>query len=67
MPYKHGDYMLYTMQVAWKGDKTGKKRPIWFFSKKSPSEQEKGTPCDLPADKIVVINERTGLPLLKKA
>ncbi len=68
MTYKHGDYWLYTMQVSWKGDADGsKKRPIWFFAKKPPEEQKKGTPCDIPEGKVVVVNERTGLPFLKKA
>jgi hypothetical protein len=36
---------------------------IYFFSKRTPKS---GTPCDLPDGYEVVINERTGLPLLKK-
>lgn len=64
MAYTHGDYYLYTMQVAWKGGT--EKRNIYFFGKKDPAHQEKGTPCDIPDGMEVGTNKRTGMPFLRK-
>jgi len=59
-PYKHGEYILYTKEVKLRG---GRKQRIYFFSKKQP---EDATPCPLPEGYEVKVNEKTGLPLLKK-
>ena len=67
MAYKHGEYTLYTMQVAWGGKDKGNVQSKYFFSKKPLSKQKKGTPCDLPDGYTVVVNERTTLPFIKKA
>ena len=39
------------------------RRTLLFFSRWTP---KRGTPCNLPEDLTVDINERTGLPYLKK-
>lgn len=59
MVYKHGDYILHRIDVNFK---TIGKRPMYFFSKKI---SDKGNPCDMPSGYDVIINKRTGLPLLK--
>jgi len=59
MPYKHGEYILHRIDVNFKA--IGK-RPMYFFSKKI---SDKGTPCDMPDGYEVIVNKRTGLPLLK--
>jgi hypothetical protein len=61
MVYKHGDYTLYTRDVKLKG---GKIQTIYFFSKREPNS---GRVCDLPPGYKVGVNQRTGLPYLKKA
>jgi len=58
--YKQGDYTLYTKEVVLRG---GRKQRIYFFSKKQP---ENATPCPLPEGYEVKVNEKTGLPFLKK-
>ncbi len=58
--YKIGEYTLYTKEVKLRG---GRKQRIYFFSKKKP---ENAIPCSLPEGYEVKINERTGLPFLKK-
>jgi len=59
-PYKYGEYTLYTKEVMLRGKR---KQRIYFFSKKQP---EDATPCPLPEGYEVKVNEKTGLPLLKK-
>jgi len=59
MAYKHGDYTLYTKSVKLKN---GKMQTIYYFAKKTPVS---GTPCDIPDNKTVGVNKRTGLPYLK--
>jgi len=58
--FRVGEYTLYTKEVALRG---GRKQRIYFFSKK---ERDDATPCAKPEGYVVVINEKTGLPLLKK-
>jgi hypothetical protein len=62
MSYKHGEYMLYVKHIELRGNKD-KKYPMYFFSKKIPKSGEQ---CDLPQGYIVKVNERTGLPFLKR-
>jgi len=59
-PYKYGEYTLYTKEVTLRG---GRKQRIYFFSKK---KQENAKPCPLPSGYEVLVNEKTGLPFLKK-
>lgn len=59
-PYKYGEYTLYTKEVELRG---GRKQKIYFFSKK---EQEDATPAPLPEGYEVKVNDKTGLPFLKK-
>ena len=66
MAYSHKnskgvDYYLHTMDVTLRG---GKKQTIYFFSK--DAKNAKGTPCDLPADRMVKENPRNGLLTIKK-
>jgi len=61
MAYTYGQYTLYYKDVVLKG---GRNQTIYFFSKK-PEAEVKGTPCDLPENKEVGVNKRTGLPVLK--
>lgn len=66
MAYSHKnskgvDYYLHTMDVTLRG---GKKQTIYFFSK--DAKNAKGTPCDLPADRVVKENPRNGFLTIKK-
>jgi len=59
-PFMVGDYTLYTKVVTLRGDR---KQRIYFFSKK----KKKGAAAiKKPRGYKVVINKKTGLPLLKK-
>lgn len=58
--YRWGEYTLYTKEVTLRG---GRKQKIYFFSKKKP---ENAIPCSLPEGYEVKVNEKTGLPFLKK-
>jgi len=58
--YTHGEYTLYTRDVTLR---SGRSQTIYFFSKKIP---EHGIPCDKPNDFTVGVNQRTGMPFLKK-
>ncbi len=58
--FRVGDYTLYTKEVALRG---GRKQRIYFFSKKP---RDDATPCAKPKGYKVIINKKTGLPLLKK-
>ena len=60
MVYKYEDWTLYKKDVVLRGEKI---QTIYFFTKRTPKS---GTPCDKPDDMIVGVNERTGLPYLKK-
>ena len=62
MNYVEGEYKLYVKHIELKGNK-GKKYPMYFFSKKTPKSGEQ---CNLPKGYIVKVNEKTGLPFLKR-
>lgn len=61
MPYRHGNYSLYTREVSLNG---GRQQRIYYFSSHPPKS---GTPCELPRGFAVHVSDRTGLPYLKKA
>lgn len=48
-------YFLHKSEVTLRG---GKPQTIYFFAKKE--NNDKGEPCDLPADRIVKENPRNG-------
>jgi hypothetical protein len=52
-------YYLHQKQVVLKG---GRKQTIYYFA----GEVKSGALDALPADRVVIENERTGLPMLKK-
>jgi len=60
MGYTYEGWTLYCKDVKLKG---GKIQTIYFFSKRKPKS---GNPCDLPSGYTVGVNQRTGLPYLKK-
>jgi hypothetical protein len=60
MPFTYGEYRLYSRNVKLKG---GGRRTIYFFSKRQPKS---GAPSPKPVGYHVGVNERTGLPFLKK-
>lgn len=68
MAYSHKNskgvtFYLHKMDVTLRG---GKVQTIYFFSKEAKGP--KGTPCDLPADRMVKENARNGfLVVAKKA
>lgn len=59
-PFTYGDYTLHRRDVELKN---GKKRMIYFFAKHVPRS---GEPCPKPDGFHVGVNERTGLPFLKR-
>lgn len=59
-PFTYNGYTLYTRGVELKN---GGERAIWFFSKRTPAS---GKPAAKPAGFHVGVNERTGLPFLKR-
>jgi hypothetical protein len=59
-PFTFNGYTLYTRKVELKN---GGERSIWFFSKRTPAS---GKPAAKPAGFHVGVNERTGLPFLKR-
>ena len=59
-PFRFKDYTLYSREVQLKG---GGKRPIYFFARSTPKS---GSPAPKPGGYHVGVNERTGLPFLKK-
>ncbi len=61
VPFIFGEYTLYTKEVTFRGDR---KQQIFFFSKKKKDDAK---PCAKPEGYEVKVNERTGLPLLKKS
>ncbi len=58
-PFAFNGYTLYTRQVEF----GGAQRPIYFFAKSTPKS---GTAIPKPEGYHVGVNERTGLPFLKK-
>jgi len=60
-PFKYGDYTLYTKEVTLRG---GRKQRIYFFSKNGKDDAE---PCAKPEGYEIKVNEKTGLPFLKKS
>lgn len=60
IPFVFDGYTLYTREVQLKN---GGKRTIYFFSKRKPRS---GKMCAKPLGYHVGVNERTGLPFLKK-
>lgn len=66
MAYKHTnkkgtDYYLHSRQVTLRG--SGKLQTIYFFARQPQS----GALDEVPAGYMIVENDRTGLPILKKA
>lgn len=66
MAYSHKNaqgvtYYLHQMDVTLRG---GKKQTIYFFAK--DAKNSKGTPCDLPAGRIVKENPRNGFLTVSK-
>jgi hypothetical protein len=59
-PFRYNGYTLHSRSVDLKN---GGERTIWFFSKRKPSS---GSPSAKPSGFHVGVNERTGLPFLKK-
>ena len=59
-PFTYGEYGLYKKEIS---TADGKTRTIHFFSKKKPDE---GEPVPLPEEYEVQVNQKTGLPYLKK-
>ncbi|HUR63611.1 MAG TPA: hypothetical protein VM241_03930 [Candidatus Thermoplasmatota archaeon] len=59
-PFKYEGYTLYSRDVDLKN---GGRRTIWFFAKQEPKS---GQVAAKPAGYHVGVNERTGLPFLKK-
>ena len=60
MIFRHNNWILYKSEIILEN---GSKKTFHFFSKYRPN---KGESCDLPKGFIVKINERTGLPFLRK-
>ena len=66
MAYQHTNskgitYYLHKSEVTSRG---GKPQTIYFFTK--TENNEKGTPCDLPEDRVVNENPRNGFLTLSK-
>ena len=60
MIFRYNNWILYKSEIILEN---GSKRTFHFFSKYRPN---KGESCDLPKGFIAKINERTGLPFLRK-
>jgi len=60
MSYSYESWTLYKKDVTLKG---GKIQTSYFFTKRTPKS---GRPCNLPKGYMVRVNDRTGLPYLKK-
>lgn len=56
-----GNWTLYNRQVRLNG---GRSQTIYFFSRGAPKS---GTPAEMPTGYTVMVADRTGLPILKKA
>ena len=68
MAYKHTNskgvtYYLHSTEVQLRGAK-GKPQTIYFFAK--VEKNAKGTPVDLPADRVVKENPRNGFLTISK-
>lgn len=66
MAYSHTNskgikYYLHNTEVTLRG---GKKQTIYFFAK--VEKNLKGSPCDLPADRVVTENPRNGFLTVSK-
>jgi len=66
MAYQHTNskgvtYYLHKSEVTLRG---GKPQTIYFFTK--VPKNDKGVPCELPADRVVNENPRNGFLTLKK-
>ena len=59
-PFRHGEYTLYRRDVDVNG---GGQRTLYFFARSTPRS---GTPSAKPSGYHVGVNERTGLPFLKR-
>lgn len=60
-PFQFNGYTLYSREMELKGD--GTRRTIYFFAKSQPKS---GHPAPKPSGYHVGVNERTGLPFLKR-
>jgi APA family basic amino acid/polyamine antiporter len=60
--YTHQGYSLYRRTVV---NKDGSERPLYFFAKATPKAGS--APSPLPSGYAVGVNEKTGLPYLRKA
>jgi len=60
MGYSFEKWSLYKADIKLKDNE---RSTLHFFSRWTP---KRGAPCDLPKSFIVVVNERTGLPYLKR-
>ena len=60
MVYIHEGWTLYTCIVHLKG---GRNQQIYFFTRATPKS---GNPCDMPERYTVGVNNRTGIPYLKR-
>lgn len=56
-----GNWTLYHRQVQLNG---GRNQTIYFFSRGEPKS---GSPAEMPIGYTVMVAEKTGLPILKKA
>ena len=56
-----GEWTLYNRQVRLNG---GRDQTIYFFSRGEPRS---GLPAELPTGYTVMVAEKTGLPILRKA
>lgn len=61
IPFEQDGYTLHKRDVTLKG---GRRQTIFFFARAAPKS---GTPTDMPTGYKVGVNQRTGLPYLKKA
>jgi len=58
--YTHGEYTLYKKELRIGGKEV---RTVHFFSKDAPEDSK---PCDLPNGYEVQVNEKTGVPYIRK-
>ncbi|MGB0653543.1 MAG: hypothetical protein ACPGQL_10125 [Thermoplasmatota archaeon] len=59
-PFTHSDYTLYSRETDLRGGGT---TTLYFFAKKTPKS---GEPCAKPDGYSVGVNDRTGLPFLRR-
>ena len=60
MGYSFEEWSLYRADIKLKDNE---RRTLHFFSRWRP---QRGASCDLPEDFTISVNERTGLPYLKR-